>query len=140
MWSLYPVWCVGDCTGLLSTDPSRFLLPNSNEDTDDLVPGILEIGGGVGGSLTRVCLASGFCTMLAGFALGSSGGGGRGGEGDRLLPMDLMLPAKGGGGAGKLGALCLFPVGSTISCPCDTPGCWLPRGFTCWGKFASRTC
>lgn len=107
---------MGDCRGL-STDPSRDLFPSSNDDTEDLVPGILEMGGGVGGSLTRVCITSVLCLMLIGRTLGCSGGGGKGGEGDLLLPWDLILPERGVGGAGKLGALGLLPEGS-VSCPC----------------------
>lgn len=72
------------------------------------------MGGGVGGSLTRT--ASVLCLMFIGLTLGSNGGGGKGGEGDLLLPWDLILPERGVGGAGKLGTLYILPEGS-VSCP-----------------------
>lgn len=107
---------MGDCRGFF-IDFSRDFFFSLNEDTEDFVFGILEMGGGVGGLFIRVCIILVLCLMFIGRTLGCSGGGGKGGEGDFLFFWDLILLERGVGGVGKLGVLGFFFEG-LVFCFC----------------------
>lgn len=56
---------MGDCRGFF-IDFSRDFFFSLNEDTEDFVFGILEMGGGVGGLFIRVCIIFVLCLMFIG--------------------------------------------------------------------------